>query len=284
MKLTKRINVIKEKLEELKRLDKGFSIFGSDRHKYWLAPTLKEEDISEIESDNGIIISKEYREILKHIGNGGAGCGYGLESLTLKNINPPYIGTKELLRNWEDPKKIDHDMVELDEISGYIKLFDHGCGMETCLIVNGEEQEELIFFDCDGKFEKIENRTLLDINEDWLNESSSVLRRVEKKLNEIPLQDVIDSEWVLKNYTIKGMILSLIDAKPLKGSHSGNEKKEHLEKEHKKWKKRNEMKSRVKLVENFDGSLLNAATHKYLGLTEPLQNPKTALMLNLSIN
>lgn len=235
-----RISVIKQKLEELKGLDKRFSIFGSSRHKYQLNPTLTEEEISKMEIENGIVISKEYRELLKQLGNGGAGCGYGLEPLTLKNINPPYIGTKELLRNWENPKTIDLDMVDLDEISGYIKLFDYGCGMETCLIVNGEEKEDLIFFDCDGRFEKIEKMSLLDIYENWLNESSSLLKRVDKKLNVMPLQEVIDSEWELKNFSIKGMILSLIDAEPLIGAHSGNQMKEHLEKEYKKWKNRNE--------------------------------------------
>ena len=50
------------------------------------------------------------------------------------------------------------DMVELDEISGYIKLFDYGCGMETCLIVNGENQGALIFFDGDGAFRKIKDQ------------------------------------------------------------------------------------------------------------------------------
>lgn len=166
-----RINIIKEKLEKLKKFDKEFSIFGSYEHKYELNPTLTEQEISKIETENGITLSFEYRQILMELGNGGAGCGYGLEPLSLKNITPPYIGTKQLLRNWGDPKKIDYDMVDLGEISGYIKLFDYGCGIEKCLIVNGAEKEELIYFDCDGRFEKIEDKSLLDIYENWLNES-----------------------------------------------------------------------------------------------------------------
>ncbi|WP_020531060.1 hypothetical protein [Flexithrix dorotheae] len=233
-----RINTIKEKLKELKSLDKRYSIFGSSRHKYEFNSTLSEEEIRHLEAENGIILTKEYREILRYLGNGGAGCGYGLEPLTLKNIKPPYIGTKELLRNWEDPKKIGFDMVELDEISGYIKLFDYGCGMEKCLIVNGKEREGLIFFDCDGRFEKIENKTILEIYESWLDESLILLKRIKKKLSEMSLQEVVDSEWELKNFSIQEMILSLIDAEPLTGGHSGNQLKEHLEKEYKKWKKK----------------------------------------------
>lgn len=235
----KRIEIIKEKLDELRILDKGFSIFGSGNHMYQLNSTLSEKEISQIESDNQIVLSAEYKEILRYLGNGDAGCGYGLERIDLKNINPPYIGTEALLRNWDDPQKIECDMVDLDEISGYIKLFDYGCGMEYCLIVNGEEKGDLIFFDCDGRFEKIENKNLFDTYEEWLDSSLSILKRVKQKLHELPLQEVIDSEWELKNFSVKGMILSVINAEPIRGSHSGNDLKIHLEKEYKKWKNRN---------------------------------------------
>lgn len=233
-----RIDIIKERLSELRNLDKKFSIFGSSRHKYQLNRTLKEEEISQIESDNNIVLSKEYREILKYLGNGKAGCGYGLEKMNLKKINPPFIGTKKLLRNWEDPKKVDEDMVDLNEISGYIKLFDYGCGLEYCLVVNGEDKGSLIFFDCDGRFEQIENKTILDTYEEWLDNSLTILRRVQKKLDEKPLKEVIDSEWKLKNFSIREMVLSIMDAEPIRGSHSANDMKSHLEKEYKKWKSR----------------------------------------------
>ncbi len=235
-----RINSIKEKLEQLKRLDKRFSTFGSSRHKYELKPTLSEQEIIEIEKENGITISNEYRLILKELGNGGAGCGYGLESLTLKNITPPYIGTEQLLRNWKDPKTIDLDMVNLDEISGYIKLFDYGCGMETCLIVNGEEKEDLIFFDCDGRFEKIENKSLLEIYESWLDESLAILTRVESKLKSMTnLKNVIDDEWALKNFSVRGMINSILDAETMINGATRNDLQEYLNERFKKWKSKN---------------------------------------------
>lgn len=230
-----RVKTIKKKLEQLKALDKGFSVFGSSRHKYHFHPALTEKELSQIEHEHGITLSEEYRALLKLLGNGGAGCGYGLESFTLKNINPPYIGTGELLRNWDDPKHIDCDMVDTDEITGYVKLFDYGCGMETVLIVNGEEKGSLIFFDCDGRFEKIEQRTILDAYDTWLDQNISLLERVKKKLYELPLKEVIDTEWKLENFSIKEMVLSLIDASPLTGGHSGNELNAHLEKEYKKW-------------------------------------------------
>ncbi len=232
----KRIETIKEKLDELRNLDKGFSIFGSSSHKYKFNKTLSEDEIDQIENDNQIVFSSQYKEILTNLGNGGAGCGYGLEKLNLNHINPPYIGTKELLRNWEDQSKIEEDMVDIDEISGYIKLFDHGCGMEYCLIINGEEKEEIIFFDCDGRFEKIKNKTLFDFYDEWLDESLKTLKRVKRKLEEMPLEEVVDSEWKLNNFSIKEIILSLINAKQISGGYSGNDMNNHLKKEYDKWK------------------------------------------------
>ncbi len=129
-------------------------------------------------------------------------------------------------------------MVDLDEISGYIKLFDYGCGMETCLIVSGYELGDLIFFDCDGRFEKIKDKNVIDLYEDWLDESINILKRVEVKLNEMTLQDVIESEWKMNNFSIKKMILSLMDAKPLREGYSENNLNKHLEVEYKDWKNR----------------------------------------------
>ena len=230
-----RFEIIKEKLKELRNLDKRYSIFGSSRHRYQLNDTLTEKEIGQIETENKIVLSDDYKAILKHLGNGDAGCGYGLEKISLKNINPPYIGTAKLLRNWEDPENVDYDMVELDEISGYIKLFDYGCGMEYCLIVNGEEEGDLIFFDCDGRFEKMENKTLLQTYEYWLDSSLNTLRRVHKKLEELTLQEVIDSEWELKNFSINEMVLSILNAEPPRERGSAADLKSFMEIEHQKW-------------------------------------------------
>lgn len=233
-----RINTIKEKLRELKSLDQGFSIFGSERHRYQLHPTLSEEEINRTETAHQIVLSPEYKEILQHLGNGGAGCGYGLEKMNLKHIHPPYPGTAQLLRHWEDPQNMDYDMVELEEISGYLKLFDFGCGMEYGLIVNGEEAGGLIYFDCDGRFKKLENPSILDFYDEWLDDSLHTLKRVQKKLHELPLPEVIDSEWAMNNFAVKEMILSLIGAEPIRGGVSGRKLQDHLEQEYRKWKVR----------------------------------------------
>jgi hypothetical protein len=228
------IQVIKEKLEEIKRLDKGFSIFGSHGHQYRMGPTLTMDELAQIETENQIVLSNDYKLILTQLGNGGAGCGYGLEKLSLQHIQPPYPGCDYLLRNWDDPSKVRTDMVDIDEISGYIKLFDYGCGMEYCLVVNGPEQKELIFFDCDGRFEKTNGMTLLDIYERWLDEGIKALRRVKKKLSQMPTEEVIDSEWKLKNYDVKKMITSVKKGDPSIGVRSGNDMSGRVQTDHKK--------------------------------------------------
>ncbi len=233
----KRIEVIKEKLNQLKKLDKGCSIFGASRHNYRFNKTLSEGEIRQIEKENHIVLSEDYKEILKELGNGGAGCGYGLEKIELTNINPPYIGTEELLRNWEDPKKIGCRMVNLSEISGYIKLFDYGCGIEYCLIVNGKEKGELIFFDCDGRFEKKDDKSLLDVYENWLDENLTILKRIKDKLTKKTVEEVIKEEWESKNFSIRIMIYSVMDIVAPTASHHTEEYKVAMEKLRLEWLK-----------------------------------------------
>lgn len=237
------INTIKEKLTELKNLDQRYAVFGADKHKYQLNATLSNKKVQQIERDHHITLTDEFKCILTQLGNGGAGCGYGFEPLRLDHIHPPYMGTPQLLRNCDSPEEIDLDMFDLDEISGYIKLFDYGCGMETCLIVNGKEQGDLIFFDCDGRFEKLRGETIFNLYETWLDENISILRRVQTKLSEMTLHEIIDSEWELKNFEIQDLILSLINAKLLQGAYSGNQKQQYLETQYNKWKNKKEKSS-----------------------------------------
>jgi hypothetical protein len=82
------------------------------------------------------------------------------------------------------------------------------------LIINGEEQGELIFFDCDGAFRKINNKGLLDIYEGWLDESLDVLKKVRNKLMNQSAVKVIEEEWRNENYFIREMIYSIMDIDP----------------------------------------------------------------------
>ena len=228
-----RINRIKEKLEELKNLDKRFAAFGANTHQYRFNPVLKLEDIKQIEEKYSIYLSEDYKQILMELGNGGAGYGYGLEPIMFDFITPPYKGTEFLLRNCEYPKVIECEMVDLEEISGYIRLFNLGCGMEYGLIVNGKEIGDIIFFDCDERFKKVNNKTLYDLYEEWLDENLIIFKRVRKKMDEMSLQSIIESEWEMKNFSVKSILLSLMDVESIAGN--GNEKNKYLERVYKNW-------------------------------------------------
>jgi hypothetical protein len=197
---------------------------------------LSPQEVLQIETKYGISLSEEYKVLLTQFGNGGTGPGYGLVPLSLKHIHPPYAGTDFLLRNWTDPGKLDIEMVDSDEISGYIKLFNYGCGSQTCLIVNGVETGSLIFFDSDECFYKLKHNSILQIYEQWLENELTLIKRVYNQIQELPLATVIDLEWKLENYFIKDIILSLINASPITGGHSRTEIDQHLKKEFAIWK------------------------------------------------
>lgn len=72
------IDLIKEKLNELRDIDSGFEIFGSSSHEYQFNQVISEKDLIEFEQNNNCILPGEYKEFLLEIGNGGAGPSYGL--------------------------------------------------------------------------------------------------------------------------------------------------------------------------------------------------------------
>ncbi|MFT5917939.1 MAG: hypothetical protein ACI81T_004456 [Bacteroidia bacterium] len=111
------------------------------------------------------------------------------------------------------------------------------CGIETCLVVNGKEQGDLIWFDCDGRFSKLTGKSILDLYESWLSNHLSELKKVEGKLQKFTLQEVIDTEWEAGNYSIKEMILSLIGSKRDESINSGAKMDEFLKQEYGKWMK-----------------------------------------------
>src|SRR5437868_5355597 len=77
--MNEQLQRIKTKLKELKRLDKGFALFGSPRHQYQLNPTLSLEKIQQFEQTHYVKLPREYVQFLTELGNGGAGPFYGLE-------------------------------------------------------------------------------------------------------------------------------------------------------------------------------------------------------------
>ncbi len=75
------LDVIRPKLAQLRERDAHHSLFGSKTHGYGLGLCWREEQIHTVEADCGIRFPESYRHFLLHVGNGGAGPGYGLLAL-----------------------------------------------------------------------------------------------------------------------------------------------------------------------------------------------------------
>jgi len=69
---------ILDKLDRLRAADRGYSIFGSDHHRYVLRPPLPAEKVAALEARHGVTLPEDYRVFLTEVGNGGAGPYYGL--------------------------------------------------------------------------------------------------------------------------------------------------------------------------------------------------------------
>jgi hypothetical protein len=70
---------IQDKIEQLKNLDKNFSLFGSQKHKYKINPIISLDKIRHFELTYNLTLPTDYVEFITTISNGGVGSFYGLE-------------------------------------------------------------------------------------------------------------------------------------------------------------------------------------------------------------
>lgn len=203
------IKTIKEKLEKLIKLDKDFSIFGSESHEYIINPKLTEEEIQNFEKKNQITLPDEYREYLKNIGNGGAGPFYGLLELEDNDNNLmdlsmefPYTYDKplKLFEVYETMDEIDDENEEEQEqflneiyeksVRGIIFLAHEGCGMYSVLVIKGEEYGNIWYFDFAndaGAYPLISKKTgksmkFFEWMEVWIDKSLAYIEKGEEEL------------------------------------------------------------------------------------------------------
>ncbi len=71
-------NVIRARLDELRQLDAGCTVFGASSHGYKLNAPSAEVEIEDFERDYRVLLPDDYRSFLTQCGNGGAGPFYGL--------------------------------------------------------------------------------------------------------------------------------------------------------------------------------------------------------------
>lgn len=79
------LNDILRKLEQLKKLDSNFQVFGAAVHQYVMNPVLTDDDIVRVEAKYGCRFPGEYRQFLIELGNGGAGPYYGIFPLEMQD-------------------------------------------------------------------------------------------------------------------------------------------------------------------------------------------------------
>jgi hypothetical protein len=72
------IELIRARLQEFKRQDPNLEAHGASSHEYELNAPLDEAIVEAWELQNKIRLPNEYRDFITHVGNGGAGCDYGL--------------------------------------------------------------------------------------------------------------------------------------------------------------------------------------------------------------
>jgi hypothetical protein len=165
--MNNQLDKIKNKLEQLKRLDTSFEIFGSEKHKYMLNPPLPIETIKQFEEKYKVILPIGYVTFLTTLGNGGAGPFYGLEPFEngifedldykrkddLLNPSKPFLYSdawnmefEPTVSEEENKKEYDRQYEEFADVyydserrNGVIAICNYGCGVFLNLVVNGQE-------------------------------------------------------------------------------------------------------------------------------------------------
>ncbi|MGJ8745374.1 SMI1/KNR4 family protein [Polaribacter sp.] len=150
------IEVLKEKLSELKNLDKNFSIFGSEHHRYKFDSLISEKEIISFEKKHSFTLPKDYREFMLEFGNGGCGPHYGLFSLEkgildlpqnpkqsdIIKLSKPFrfktIWNMDSIKGTLDFKEEEYDNSKWAD--GMLRICHIGCGAFANIIVTGKEK------------------------------------------------------------------------------------------------------------------------------------------------
>lgn len=160
MNIESKILYIKQSLDKLKALDKGYRVFGADSHRYLLNKVVKEEKIKVFENKYGIQLPEEYRRFLIEVGNGGAGPYYGLQTLEdslfidldykreNEYLNPsePFLFIEKWNMKFAGNHSNEQEYIAFEEeyfkpswANGLLRICNFGCGVSLNLVVNGSE-------------------------------------------------------------------------------------------------------------------------------------------------
>jgi len=168
---------VRARLDLLRRLDRGLSVFGASSHQHRFARPLDESQVETFEREHGLHLPEDYRLFLTEVGNGGAGPFYGIfalgemddgadtapwtDGVLTGDLQEPFPHTSAWNlpeHRFQPPEVFDSDEAEeawheaLDAdyfdsslMNGAIPICHHGCALRTWLVVAGPERGYLWF-------------------------------------------------------------------------------------------------------------------------------------------
>jgi hypothetical protein len=165
--MNEQLKRISDKIGQLKKLDKSFTLFGSQKHRYKINPAISIDRIRQFEQTYDVTLPKEYVEFMTTLGNGGIGPYYGLEPFenclfddldykrtdSLLNPNKPFLHTEPWNLEFsttidaeenedeyeKEYSKFQEQYFDKEQMNGVIAICNFGCAVSLNLVVNGQE-------------------------------------------------------------------------------------------------------------------------------------------------
>lgn len=153
--MPERLACIREKLDRLRSIDRGYQVFGAKGHRYRERPVLAARGIEDLERALGVALPEELRDFIKHVHSGGPGPGwdFGINFATAKPefaVRPFPYGTETaqdiLARRETDRRALLPLFPDTDPDDdwppswGFLALTDLGCDSYAGIVITGEQR------------------------------------------------------------------------------------------------------------------------------------------------
>lgn len=163
-----------EKLDVLRGLDRGRTVFGASKHRYELRPPVTEKQLVSIERKLGVALPPGLRAFYLTVGDGGAGPDYGLmPAAELKRRKPAtaYPGIEALrafgARTQTQPPQPTCAALSPSRLSGLVTIQTAGCTIFAAVVCTGDVGR-IVHYDEAGISET--DDTLVGWYERWLDD------------------------------------------------------------------------------------------------------------------
>lgn len=135
-----------------------------------LGPVLSGTLLEDFERRHGVKLPPEYRQFLLHVGNGGSGPGYGLDTFD-PAANVEHLAEPFPLKDawiWDDDPAADPANIDAC-FRGWLKLGTEGCGMDWVLVVAGAARGQVWNVEGQGAQPCAPRRSFLEWYAAWLD-------------------------------------------------------------------------------------------------------------------